>query len=112
MGASLPVASAVGARLARLTVLKRRKFNAPRIASAPGSSSAFSTSVTALTSSRSLESCCASETLSAAFASWRRMTPPQMTCVRNYRRGGTEKPEHYGCYDCRITTPEASEEHG
>lgn len=66
-------------RLGRRTVLKRRILRAPRIASAPGSSSPFSTSVIAFTSLRSLESWVASETLSAAFASWRRITPQQMT---------------------------------
>jgi hypothetical protein len=54
-------------------------LRAPRMASAPGSSSAFSTSVTALTSSRPLESCWASDTLSAALANCKRITPPQMT---------------------------------
>jgi hypothetical protein len=63
------------------TVLKRRMLRAPRMASAPGSSSAFSTSVTALMSFMLLDSWVASDTLSAAFASCRRITPPQMTFV-------------------------------
>ena len=63
-------------RAGRLTVLKRRKLSVARIASAPGSSSAFSTSATAL---MPLDSWVASETLSAAFASCRRITPQQMT---------------------------------
>jgi hypothetical protein len=80
------------------------------MASAPGSSSAFSTSVTALMSFMLLESCVASETLSAALASWRRMTPPQMTFVRGVRGGGTEEAKDYGGYDGRVTTSEATEE--
>lgn len=61
------------------------------MASAPGSSSAFSTSVTALMSFMLLESCVASDTLSAALASWRRITPPQMTLVSILEGDGTEE---------------------
>jgi hypothetical protein len=82
------------ARFALRTVLKRRILSAPRIASAPGSSSPFSTSVTALTSLRSLESCVASETLLAALASCNNITPQQMTMLVGYYGSVPKKPRH------------------